>query len=76
MIAGINSQADAQKAYDAFAPDVSGGIRAVAISLTDQATGQVGARLRDLRLFAKEEGELTLWGNQFGEYMATPWART
>ncbi len=71
MIAGINSKADAQAAYDAFAPDVSGGIRAVAISLTDQATGQVGARLRDLRLFAKEEGELTLWGNQFGEYMAT-----
>jgi len=71
MIAGINSQADAQKAYDAFAPDVSGGVRAVAISLTDQATGQVGARLRDLRMFAKEEGELTLWGNQFGEYMAT-----
>lgn len=71
LIAGINSPADAQKAYDAFAPDVSGGVRAVAISLTDQATGQVGARLRDLRLFAKEEGELTLWGNQFGEYMAT-----
>ena len=71
MIAGINSQADAQKAYDAFGPDVSGGVRAVAISLTDQATGQVGARLRDLRMFAKEEGELTLWGNQFGEYMAT-----
>ncbi len=71
MIAGINSKSDAQAAYDAFAPDVSGGIRAVAISLTDQATGQVGARLRDLRLFAKEEGDLTLWGNQFGEYMAT-----
>ena len=71
MISGINSKADAQAAYDAFAPDVSGGVRAVAISLTDQATGNVSARLRDLRLFAKEEGALTLWGNQFGEYMAT-----
>lgn len=71
MIAGINSPADAQKAYDAFAPDVSGGVRAVAVSLTDQATGVVAARLRDLRLFAKEEGGLTLWGNQFGEYMST-----
>lgn len=71
MIAGINSAADAQKAYDAFAPDVSGGVRAVAISLTDQATGVVAARLRNLRLFDKEQGELTLWGNQFGEYLST-----
>lgn len=71
MIAGINSQADAQAAYDAFAPDVSGGVRAVAISLTDQATGVVSSRLRNLRLFAKEPGDLTLWGNQFGEYIST-----
>ena len=71
MIAGINSQAQAQAAYDQFAPDVSGGTRAVAISLTDQATGVVAARQRQLRLFAKEPGELTLWGNEFGEYIST-----
>ncbi len=71
MIAGVNSQAQAQGAYDAFAPDVTGGARAVAISLTDQATGVVAARQRQLRLFAKEPGELTLWGNEFGEYLST-----
>ena len=71
LVAGINSAADAETAYNAFAPDVSGGTRAVAISLTDQATGVVAARQRELRLFSKEPGELTLWGNEFGEYMST-----
>src|SRR4029077_6917542 len=50
---------------------VSGGTRAVAISLTDQATGIVAARQRQLRLFAKQPGELTLWGDEFGEFMST-----
>ena len=71
LVAGINSQADAEAAYSAFVPDVSGGTRAVAISLTDQGTGVVAARQRQLQLFAKEPGELTLWGNEFGEYMST-----
>ncbi|HEY0106861.1 MAG TPA: autotransporter outer membrane beta-barrel domain-containing protein [Rhizomicrobium sp.] len=71
LITGVNSPAQAQAAYDAFAPDVSGGERAIAISLTDQATGAVSARLRNLRLFAKEPGELTLWGNEYGQYMST-----
>ncbi len=71
LIAGINSQSDAQKAYDAFAPDVSGGVRQIAISLTDQGTGVVAARNRELRIFGKEQGDLTLWGNEFGEYFST-----
>ncbi len=71
MIAGVNSQADAQKAYDAFAPDLSGGARNIAISLTDQATGVVAARQRALRMFGKQPGDLTLWGNEFGEYIST-----
>ena len=71
MIAGINSSSDAQAAYDAFAPDVSGGTRYLAISLTDQATGVVAARQRALRLFGKQPGDLTLWGNEFGEYVST-----
>ena len=71
MVAGINSAQDAEAAYNAFAPDVSGGTRAVALSLTDQATGVVAARERQLRLFAKSPGELTLWGNEFGEYLST-----
>jgi len=71
MVAGINSAQDAEAAYNAFAPDVSGGTRAVALSLTDQATGVVAARQRELRLFSKSPGELTLWGNEFGEYLST-----
>lgn len=69
FVAGVNSPADAQKAYGAFAPDLSGGVRAIAISLTDQGTGVVAARQRTLRLFAKEQGDLTLWGNEFGQYI-------
>lgn len=71
LIAGINSPQQAQAAFDAFAPEVSGGTRAVALSLTDQATGVVAARQRQLRLFSKSPGELTLWGNEFGEYLST-----
>lgn len=78
MIAGINKSSDpahpdaqAQAAYDAFAPDVSGGARSIAVSLTDQATGVVAARQRALRLFGKQPGDLTLWGNEFGEYIST-----
>lgn len=71
VVAGIASNADAQRVYDAFAPDVSGGARAIGISLTDQATGVVASRERMLRLFAKEPGDLTLWGNEFGEYIDT-----
>ncbi|HEY0301253.1 MAG TPA: hypothetical protein VGC36_07980, partial [Rhizomicrobium sp.] len=71
MVSGINSPADAQAAYDAFAPDVSGGTRAIAISLTDQGSGVVAARQRALRLFGKQQGDLTLWGNEFGEYIST-----
>jgi hypothetical protein len=70
FVAGVNSKADAQAAYDAFAPDLSGGVRAIAISLTDQGTGVVAARQRTLRLFGKESGDLTLWGNEFGEYIS------
>ncbi|MBS0472413.1 MAG: autotransporter domain-containing protein [Proteobacteria bacterium] len=70
MIAGVNSDADAQKAYDAFAPDVSGGTRAIAVSITDQGTGVVAARQRALRLFGKQPGDLTLWGNEFGQYIS------
>jgi hypothetical protein len=70
MVTGINSKKDAQKAYDAFAPNASGGERAIAISLTDQATGVVAARLRELRLFAKESGDLTLWGHEFAEELS------
>lgn len=56
-----------QKAYNSFAPNVTGGTRAIAISITDQATGVVSARQRALRTHDKVEGDLTLWGQAFAQ---------
>ncbi len=72
MINGIHNTAEAQKAYDAFAPDVTGGTRAIAISITDQATGMVGARLRMLNLYGKQDGGTTLWGQEFFQMIKDP----
>ncbi|MEP6829115.1 MAG: autotransporter outer membrane beta-barrel domain-containing protein [Rhizomicrobium sp.] len=65
---GINIAASQQKAQQVFSqmtPDVSGGTRQVAILLTDQATGPVAARQRLLRSYADQQGELTLWSEEF-----------
>ena len=64
VIGGVNSAAQAQQVYSAFAPDVTGSQRALAISLTDQGTGAVGARQRALRMYAGQDGEATLWGQE------------
>lgn len=59
--------AQAQTAFNAFAPNMTGAARQVAISLTDQATGVVGARQRALRDGANDgSGDLTLWSQFFG----------
>ena len=60
-------QALYQGIYDQFAPDVTGASRAIAISLTDQATGPVGARQRALRMYANQPGQATLWGQEFAQ---------
>ena len=70
MIRGITSNATAQTAYSQFAPDASGGTRAIAISLTDHATGPVAARQRTLRLYATQPGDLTLWGQEFAQQIS------
>ena len=65
---GINiaaSQQKAQQIFSQFAPDVSGGARAVAVMITDQATGPVAARQRLLRSYSHQDGEMTLWGEEF-----------
>lgn len=54
-----------QQIYSAFAPDVTGSARAIAISLTDQGSGEVGARQRALRMYAGQDGDTTLWGQEF-----------
>lgn len=65
VIGGVTNLAQAQQVYSAFAPDVTGSQRAIAISLTDQATGAVGARQRALRMYAGQDGEATMWGQEF-----------
>ena len=72
MINGIHNAAEAQKAYNAFAPDLTGGTRAIAISITDSATGPVAARQRMLRMYSKAEGEMTLWGQEFVQMIKDP----
>jgi len=72
MINGVHSATEAQQAYNEFAPNLTGGTRAIAISITDQATGPVGARQRMLNMYGKTDGEMTLWGQQFVEMLKDP----
>ncbi len=65
MINGITNSYTAENAYTAFAPDVSGSTRALAVSLTDDGTSVVAARQRELRQYANQEDDMTLWGQQF-----------
>jgi hypothetical protein len=67
LIGGVTNAAQAQAAYSAFAPDVTGSQRALAVALTDQASGPVGTRQRALRMYAGQDGEATLWGQEFTE---------
>jgi hypothetical protein len=61
-----------QKIYSGFAPDVTGSARAVAISLTDQATGIVADRQRKLRMYASQDGDITLWAQEYGQRLNVP----
>ncbi|MDE2112384.1 MAG: autotransporter outer membrane beta-barrel domain-containing protein [Alphaproteobacteria bacterium] len=72
MVNGIHNAAEAQAAYNSFAPNVTGGTRAIVISITDQATGVVAARQRQLRLYGKTEGGTTLWGDEFAQMIKDP----
>jgi hypothetical protein len=67
MLNDITNAQQAQSAYAAFAPDVSGASRALAISLTDDATNVVAARQRVLREYANQDGDLTMWTQEFVE---------
>ncbi len=72
MVNGIIDTKSAQAAYNAFAPNVTGGSRAIAISITDQATGVVGAHQRALRLYGRDSGDETLWGEEFVQMIKDP----
>jgi hypothetical protein len=76
FVNGITNSAQAQRAYNESAPDVSGGARSLAIALTDQSSGPVAARQRMLRMYGKEDGEITLWGQEFAEFVSDPGNKT
>jgi hypothetical protein len=65
LATGITNTQTAQSSFSQFTPDVSGGSRAVAIMITDQSTGPVAARQRLLRDYANQDGELTLWTQEY-----------
>lgn len=69
IIKGIVNPASAEKVFSQFAPDVSGNERAIAISLTDEATGPVAARQRTLRMYANQGGDFTLWGEEYAQFI-------
>jgi hypothetical protein len=70
IIKGITNQQTAENIFSQFAPDVSGNERAIAISLTDSATGPVSARQRDLNMYANQEGDLTLWAQEWAQFFS------
>jgi hypothetical protein len=70
VVAGIIDDPSAQKVYSSFAPDVSGATRATAISLTDSASDIVSVRQRELRMYANQEGDTTLWGQEFAQRLS------
>jgi uncharacterized protein with beta-barrel porin domain len=56
-------------ALDSLMPDVSGGGRALAILLTDQSSGPVGARQRTLLEYANSTASLNLWGQEHFDFL-------
>lgn len=69
---GIHNAKEAAKAYNDLAPGVTGGTRAIAISITDSATGPVAARQRALRMYGKTSGDFTIWGQEFVQMIKDP----
>lgn len=67
VISGIGSNTEAQNVYSQFAPDVTGGARALAVALTDSVSGAVGARQRALRMYAGQSSSATLWGQEYAQ---------
>ncbi len=61
----LTTREDVQAAINANVPDVGGGIRALAIAMTDSTTGIVGARERNLVLSAaNQQDEFRFWAQE------------
>jgi hypothetical protein len=72
FLTGIHNAKEAAQAYNDMAPGVTGGTRAIAISITDSATGPVAARQRALRMYGKTNGDFTIWGQEFVQMIKDP----
>ena len=61
----LTNAEDVQKSVSSAVPDVGGGVRALAIAMTDSATGVVGARQRNLVLApASSQDEFRFWAQE------------
>ncbi len=62
----LNSAADVQAVVNATVPDIAGGVRALSIAMTDQATGVIGTRERNLiTVSPNARDEFRFWGQEF-----------
>ena len=62
----LNSAAEVETAIATTVPDIAGGMRALTVAMTDQATGVIGARQRALLTApAGTRNEFRFWGQEF-----------
>jgi uncharacterized protein YhjY with autotransporter beta-barrel domain len=62
----LGSAAEVQAAIATTVPDIAGGMRALTVAMTDQATGVIGARQRALLTApAGTRDEFRFWGQEF-----------
>jgi uncharacterized protein YhjY with autotransporter beta-barrel domain len=62
----LNSAAEVEAAIATTVPDIAGGMRALTVAMTDQATGVIGARQRALLTApAGTRNEFRFWGQEF-----------
>ena len=62
----LSSQSDVQTALNSTVPDIAGGVRALAVALTDEATGFIAARQRQLLTAPQgSRSEFRFWAQEF-----------
>lgn len=62
----LNSAAEVESAIATTVPDIAGGMRALTVAMTDQATGVIGSRVRSLITApAGTRDEFRFWGQEF-----------
>ena len=63
---GLTGLSDVQRAVSDAVPDIAGGLRALAIGMTDQATGVIGSRQRGMMTAQPgSRDDLHFWAQEF-----------